>query len=52
MSADIVDYQVFGEYIAFRVRTLAASPYVKHAGVWGIRIYFQPVFTSALDGGK
>jgi len=44
------DNQVFSENITFRVRTLAASPYAKQEGVWGIRIYFQPFFTSALDG--
>jgi hypothetical protein len=45
-------YQVFSENIAFRVRTLAASPYAKHEGVWRIRAYFQPFFISALDGSK
>jgi hypothetical protein len=44
--------QVFGENIAFRVRKHAVSPYAKHEGVWGIRINFQPFFTSAIDGGK
>jgi len=52
VSANMDEYQVFNENIAFRVRTLAASPYAKHEGVWGIRVYFQPFFTSALDGGK
>jgi hypothetical protein len=39
VSANINDYQVFSENIAFGVRKLAASPYSKHEGVWGIRIY-------------
>jgi len=33
------DYQVFSKNIAFGVRKLAPSPYSKHEGVWGIRIY-------------
>jgi hypothetical protein len=44
--------KIFSENIAFRVRTLSASPCAKHVGVWGIKVYFQPFFGSALDGGK